>query len=112
MADNTRLSIFQKFKLLLGAKKLADQVKTDPEAPKSSFMAKLDGTKSITGLLMIIGYYAGPSFGIKVPEIFLQIGTVWAGVGLGHKLEKATGIVSTIAQVLIKTNKTINGDKK
>lgn len=107
------MSIIEKIKLLLGAKKVADQIQDKlPEAPKSGFMAKLDGTKSITGLLMIIGYYVGPQFGVKVPDIFLQVGVAWAGVGFAHKFDKATGIISAVATALVSSNKTINGDKK
>ena len=116
MADDKGLSLIQKIKLILGAKKVAEDVKNAiPDTPAAKGVwSKLDGTKSITGLLMIIAYYVGPQFGVKVPDIFLQIGTLWAGVGFAHKFTKATGILSAVMTALNAVNKkdTINGDKK
>ena len=100
MADDKGLSLIQKIKLLLGAKKVADQVADQLPAAKTTVWQKLDGTKSITGLAMVIGYYVGPQFGVKVPDVFLQIGMVWAGIGFGHKLEKTTGILSAVMTAL------------
>lgn len=108
--DKGQLSILDKIKLLLGLKSIVSQI---PETPSTtSIWQKLDGTKSITGLLMIIAYYALPSFGIKVPDIFLKIGITWAGVGLAHKFDKATNVLSAVMTAISKTNDTINGDKK
>lgn len=111
MADDTRLSIIDKVKLLVGIKSLAAQI-PEPAQGTSSVWTKLDGTKSITGLLMIIAYYVGPQFKIHVPDIFLKIGIAWAGVGFAHKFDKATNILTAVMTALNKTNETINGDKK
>lgn len=111
MADDKGLSLIDKIKLLVGLKSLAAQV---PQATPgtTSIWSKLDGTKSITGLLMIIAYYALPQFGVKVPDIFLKIGVTWAGLGFAHKFDKATNILTAVATALVKSNETINGDKK
>ncbi len=112
MADNNglKLSFFDRIKLVIGLKSMAGQISAQTTPP--SLWTKLDGTKSITGLLMIVAYYALPQFGIKVPDIFLKIGIAWAGVGFAHKLDKTTNIISAIAMALRSTNETINGDKK
>lgn len=111
MADHSGLSFLDKVKILVGLKSLAAQIPAG-EPGKASIWSKLDGTKSITGLLMIIAYYAGPSFKIQVPDIFLKIGIAWAGVGFIHKFDKATSILTAVMTALNKTNETINGDKK
>lgn len=117
MDNNQGLSLIDKLKLIVGLKSLAGQIQAtepnnDPNQLKTSIWSKLDGTKSITGLLMIIAYYALPQFGIKVPDIFLKIGIAWAGVGFMHKFDKATNILTAVMTALIQTKDTINGDKK
>ncbi len=110
MADNQgSLSFLDKVKLLLGAQKIVSQI---PQTNGSTFWQKLDGTKTITGLLMIIAYYALPQFGVKVPDIFLKIGVAWAGVGFAHKFDKQTKILTAVMTALNEANSTINGDKK
>lgn len=115
MADN-KLTLWTKFKLLLGAKQVADEILdkkvTNEDSSKPSIWSKLDGSKSISGLLMIIAYYVAPTFGVKVPDIFLQVGIAWAGVGFAHKFDKTTGILTAVMTALNNANKTINGDKK
>lgn len=71
-------------------------------------ISKLDGTKTITGLLLIIAYYALPHYGIHPPEVVLSIGMAWAGLGFVHKLDKATGVLSSLADALTKTKDVIN----
>lgn len=112
--DKPSLSLLDKIKLLLGAKSVASQItdKLPESASGTSVWTKLDGTKSITGLLMIVAYYALPRFGVKVPDIFLKIGITWAGVGFLHKFDKATNILTAVATALNDANKTINGDNK
>ncbi len=112
MANDTRLTIIDKIKLIIGLKSLSGQITAQNDTNSTSIWTKLDGTKSITGLLMIIAYYAGPSFHVQVPDIFLKIGIAWAGVGFLHKFDKASGLISAVATALAKTNETINGDKK
>lgn len=75
-------------------------------------LGKLDGTKTITGLLMIVGYYAAPHWGVKVPDVVLNLGIGWAGVGFAHKLDKVTGILSKIVDVLAKTQGAVNKDEE
>lgn len=118
MADPTGLSFLDKIKLLMGLKSLVAQVPTAVPGT-TSIWSKLDGTKSITGLLMIIAYYVGPQFHVQVPDIFLKIGIAWAGVGFLHKFDKTTNVLTAVMTALIKTNDKlnenstpINGDKK
>ncbi len=114
MADDKglKLSFFDRIKLVLGAKALVDQIPKGDGQTAPTLWTKLDGTKSITGLLMIIAYYVGPQFKVQVPDIFLKIGIAWAGVGFAHKFDKATNILTAVMTALNKTNETINGDKK
>ncbi len=125
MADNQGLTLLQKIKLLLGAKKVAQEVTnltpnvTSEPGSKATIWSKLDGTKSITGLLMIITYYVAPKFNVHIPDIFLQVGMAWAGVGFLHKFDKSTSILTAVMTALTEANKklnenseTINGDKK
>lgn len=67
---------------------------TGRNSKMGNLLQKLDGLKSVAGLLMITAYYAGPKFGVQVPDVVLKIGTGLAGVGLVHKLEKGTGILT------------------
>jgi len=62
----------------------------------SALLSHLDGFKSVLGLLMVVGYYVGPQFGIVVPDIVLKIGTGFASVGLAMKLEKGLGILTMV----------------
>ena len=59
-----------------------------------NLMQKLDGLKSVAGLLMVVAYYALPNWGVHVPDVVLKIGTGVASAGLAHKIEKGTGLVS------------------
>lgn len=68
----------------------------------AGLLAKLDGLKSVGGLLMVTAYYALPQFGITVPDVVLKIGTGIAGVGLAHKLEKGVGFLSKGIDIAIK----------
>lgn len=62
----------------------------------SAMLAKLDGLKSVVGLLMIVGYYVAPKFGISVPDVVLKVGTGMASVGLALKMEKGLGILTKV----------------
>jgi len=58
-------------------------------------LGKLDGVKSVAGLLMVVAYYVVPGFtGHSVPDQVLHIGSGLAGVGLIAKLEKGTALLS------------------
>lgn len=97
------MNILQEIKLLLWLKKLGGNM-------GSNIWDKLDGTKTITGLLMIIAYYALPHWDVQVPNVVLDLGIGWAGVGLAHKLDKTTGLLSILLDVLTKTKNTVNKD--
>lgn len=62
-------------------------------------LGKLDGLKSVLGLLGIVAYYALPNFGVNVPEVVLKVSSGLAGVGLLHKLEKGTALFSKVLDV-------------
>lgn len=60
-----------------------------------ALLAKLDGLKSVVGLLMVVAYYATPAFGGPVlPDVVLKVGGSIASVGLAAKLEKGTGLLT------------------
>lgn len=106
------MKLLDKLKLLWLLNKVVTEVgKMDKVR---ALLAKLDGTKTITGLLMIVGYYAAPHWGVKLPDMVLNLGIGWAGVGLAHKLDKVTGILSKVVDVLAKTQDAVNkdGEKK
>lgn len=71
-------------------------------------MAKMDGWKSTIGLLMVTAYYALPQWNVHLPEAVLKIGSAWAAVGLAHKLDKTTGILTLVLQILTATKDSIN----
>src|SRR6185295_19609090 len=79
---------------LVGALKMLDKVK--------GVLGKLDGLKSVLGLLAVVAYYACPQFGVHLPDFVLKLGSGLAGVGLMHKLEKATGLLAKVLDVLLK----------
>lgn len=65
----------------------------------AEFMQKLDGYKSIAGLLIVVAYYVLPLFTkYQVPDFVYKFGMGLVSVGLVHKLEKATGWVSLALQ--------------
>src|SRR5690348_13210867 len=59
----------------------------------NGLLGKFDGLKSVLGLLMILSYYIAPHFGVNVPEAVLNAGYGFLGVGLVHKLDKATDLI-------------------
>ena len=60
-----------------------------------NLLQKVDGLKSVLGLLGVVAYYASPAFGgPKLPDVVLTVSSGIAGVGLAAKLEKGTGLVS------------------
>ncbi len=88
------MNIIEKVKFLFQLQKFVKEVQM-LEKVKAG-LAKLDGLKSVLGLLGMVVYYAGPSFGLHVPDVVLHISTGLAGVGLAHKLEKGTGILTKV----------------
>lgn len=83
------MTILDKLNLLVWINSL-----TGKESKMGTILAKLDGIKSVAGLLMVVAYYACPQFGIQVPDVVLKIGTGIASVGLAHKIEKGTGLLT------------------
>ena len=75
-------------------------------------MAKMDGMKSTLGLLMVTAYYAAPTWGVHLPDAVRNIGSAWAAVGLAHKLDKATGILTIVLQILTATKDSVNAQEK
>lgn len=63
-------------------------------------LGKLDGYKSLLGLLGVAGYYAAVGYGITPPEAVLTTSYGLLGVGLVSKLDKATGIVRKVLPIL------------
>ncbi len=95
------MTFLDKIKLLLFVKGLPAQLEragnggSKMGAKISALLSKLDGLKSVAGLLMVVAYYVAPQFHINVPDVVLKIGTGMASVGLATKLEKGTGLLTT-----------------
>lgn len=106
------MNIIEKIKLLMALNKIYKEVMSVDKI--KSLFAKMDGLKTVTGLLMVVAYYVAPSFNIHLPEVVLTIGSGWAAFGMAHKLDKATGILTTAAQILTATKDSVNkeGEKK
>jgi hypothetical protein len=104
------MSIWDKLKLLMELNKTLNEVMKVEKI--KALMAKLDGSKTIIGLLMVVAYYAAPNFGVHLPETVLKIGSGWAAFGMAHKLDKATGILSTVLSILTATKDSINSQEK
>lgn len=63
-------------------------------------LQKLDGYKSLLGLLGVVGYYIAQGFGLHVPAMVLTTSYGMLGVGLVGKLDKATRIVRMALPIL------------
>ena len=100
------MTLFDKLKFLIQIKKMLGDISM-LEKLKTG-MAKMDGWKSTVGLLMVVAYYALPQWGIHVPDAVLKIGSGWAALGLAHKLDKATGLLTVVLQILTATKDSVN----
>jgi hypothetical protein len=101
MGDHNQMSLLQKIKILVWINQLFNSL-SKGGSKMGKLLGKLDGVKSVAGLLMITAYYALPQFGIQVPEVVLNVGTGIAGLGLAHKLEKGVGLLSKGLDIGIK----------
>ena len=66
----------------------------------NGMLGKLDGAKSYLGLLGVVGYYGAQAYGLNPPEAVLNVSYGLLGVGVVHKLDKATGIVKKVLPIL------------
>jgi hypothetical protein len=94
------MTIFEKLKALVQLNRTVKELQMLEKL--KGFAGKLDGFKSVLGLLAVVAYYACPQFGVHLPDIVLKLGSGLAGVGLGHKLEKATGLLSKGLDIAVK----------
>lgn len=100
------MNIFDKIKFLIQLKQTLKEISMLDKMKQG--MAKLDGWKSVIGLLMVTAYYAAPTWNVHLPDAVLKIGGTLAAGGLAHKLDKATNILTVILQVLTATKESIN----
>lgn len=101
--DDIKILIF--FRNLLRRVEMLNRMK--------GIMGHLDGVKSVLGLLMVTAYYALPVYaGVHVPDVVLKLGMGMASVGLVHKLEKGTGVVSGALDVLKKALASLDSPAK
>lgn len=63
-------------------------------------MGKLDGLKSLLGLLGVVGYYGAQAYGLNPPSAVLNVSYGLLGVGLVHKLDKASDIINKVMPAL------------
>lgn len=92
------MSLVDKVKFFMQLNRLYREVKMLDKIKAG--LAKLDGLKSVLGLLGVVVYYAAPSFGLHVPDAVLKVSSGLAGVGLMHKLEKGTGLLNKVVSIL------------
>lgn len=104
------MSLFEKLQFLMQIRKTLQEISMLEKLKNG--MAKMDGMKSTAGLLMVVAYYVAPKWNIHLPDIVLKMGSAWAAVGLAHKLDKATGVLTVILQILTATKESINGGSK
>ena len=88
------MSLLQKLNLLL----LANKIVKDKNVMK--LWEKVSGYKSLLGLLGIVLYYGLKQFGVNLPDVVLEGAYGLLGVGLVHKLDKATSIVTKVIEAL------------
>lgn len=105
MSEEIKIGFWQKIKLLSWAWALLRKVQT-----MKKLWDVLSGYKSVFGLLGVVGYYVAKQFGVDVPEMVLDASYGLLGVGLVHKLDKATGIITKVIEVLLAVLKVL--DKK
>jgi len=91
------LSILDKFKLAVWLNGLTkeggavDKIK--------AVFAKLDGLKTVIGLVVVVAYYVVPQFvNVSIPDVVLKIGEGLVGVGLAAKMEKGVGILTKVIE--------------
>ena len=92
------MSIVDKLKFLFQLNKLYKEIKMLDKIKAG--LSKLDGMKSVLGLLGVVAYYAAPNFGLHLPDAVLNISSGLAGIGLMHKLEKGTGVLNKTVAIL------------
>lgn len=63
-------------------------------------LGKLDGLKSLFGLLGVVGYYGAQAYGLNPPSVVLNTSYGLLGVGLVHKLDKASDVLQKVLPVL------------
>lgn len=90
------MNIIEKLQLLVCLNRLCTAL-TKGGSKMSGLLQKLDGYKSVAGLLMVVAYYVVPQFtSVHLPDFVLHTGAAIASAGLAHKLEKATGLISVV----------------
>lgn len=80
-------------------------------------LGKMDGLKSLLGLLGVVGFYGAQAYGLNPPETILKVSFGLLGVGLVHKLDKATDIIAKVMPALSNilnafNKKKVEGDGK
>lgn len=89
------MSLIDKLKVLLWMNKEINKMDK-----LNGILGKLDGYKSLLGLLGVVGYYGAKAYGVNPPEAVLNASYGMLGVGLVSKLDKATGIVRKVLPIL------------
>lgn len=89
------MSIFERLKVLTWLWRTLGKMNKLKE-----LLGKLDGYKSLFGLLGVVGYYGAQAAGVNPPSVVLETSVGLLGVGLVHKLDKATGIIKKVLPFL------------
>lgn len=104
------MKLMDKIKFLLALNRIAEDTRV------KNLWEKLSGYKSLLGLLGIVLYFGLKQFGINLPEPVLEGAYGLLGVGLVHKLDKATSIVTktitALGDILNLLNKKKEEEKK
>lgn len=95
------MSLIEKFKFLMQLNKMIKEIQMLDKM--KGMLGHMDGLKSTMGLLMVVAYYALPQYThIHVPDMVLNMGAGMAGLGLAHKLEKGTALLTKGLDILTK----------
>lgn len=88
------MTLLQKINFLLQLNRILGATKM------TKLWEKLSGYKSLLGLLGIVLYFGAKQFGVELPDVVLEGSYGLLGVGLVHKLDKATSIVTKVIEAL------------
>lgn len=90
------MTLWDKLKLIIWLDKVYNSL-AEGGSKMGNLLQKVDGLKSIAGLLIVVAYYVVPQFtSVHIPDVVMKLGVGLASAGLAHKLEKGTGIISAV----------------
>lgn len=101
------MNILEKIKILSWIWRLPSKM-----TKLQAMLGKFDGLKSLLGLLGVVGYYGAQAYGLNPPDPILKVSYGLLGVGMVHKLDKATDIIAKALPALSKILDAFNKKKE